>query len=148
MGEAAQRVGITADALRYYEREELLQVSRTGQGHRCYSEQDLEWLGVLMCLRETGMPIHRVRDFARLVRADAPGTYAERVELLERHREDVVERIRVLGENLAKLDRKIAWYRDRLGGTAGASDGGPRRARGGPARPATGTAEPARRTTS
>jgi DNA-binding transcriptional MerR regulator len=50
--------------LRYYERLGLLasiRISRLPNGHRRYSEVDLEWIDFVKCLRSTAMPIAEQR---------------------------------------------------------------------------------------
>jgi len=116
VGEAARAAGVSIDTLRYYEREQLLRTDRTASGHRRYSTRDLDWIGVLTCLRETGMPIRRMREFALLVGADDDATIGARIGLLEAHREQVRQRIGELEGNLAHVEGKITWYRDRLRG--------------------------------
>jgi len=113
VGEAAREAGISIDTLRYYEREDLLHTSRTASGHRRYSMRDLDWIGVLTCLRRTGMPIRRMREFAALVGADDDATIGARIDLLIRHREEVLRQLAELEANLAHVEGKIAWYRDR-----------------------------------
>src|SRR5262249_59405890 len=62
--QAAEQSGFSLDTLRYYERIGLLDgIDRAPSGHRRFHDDDLEWLGVLRCLRDTGMPIaHMPRD--------------------------------------------------------------------------------------
>src|SRR5690242_6112074 len=82
--EAAAISGFTLDTLRYYEREGILPpVARTAGGHRAYSEADIGTLGFLKCLRETGMPIERLRRYGELCRDET--TLPERIALLEEH---------------------------------------------------------------
>jgi DNA-binding transcriptional MerR regulator len=64
-------------------------------------------------LRSTGMPIRRVRPYAELVWA-GDGNEAERLELLEAHREDVLRRLDEVQRNLELVDWKIDLYRERL----------------------------------
>jgi hypothetical protein len=48
--EAAARSGFSLDTLRYYERIGLLDdVDRTSAGRRVYTEEHLDWLGILSC---------------------------------------------------------------------------------------------------
>lgn len=111
VGDAARQVGVSVDTLRYYERENLLRAHRTASGHRRYSQRDLEWLGVLTCLRESGMPIRRMREFATLVGDDDDSTIGARIDLLTEHRTDVIARIQELQANLAHVEGKIEYYR-------------------------------------
>lgn len=55
----------------------------------------LEWLGVLHCLRDTGMPIAQMRRYAELARA-GQATIAARLNLLTEHDARVQERIALL----------------------------------------------------
>jgi DNA-binding transcriptional MerR regulator len=113
-GEAVRRSGLSLDTLRYYERIGLLdRVARDQSGRRRFDERDLTWLRVLVCLRETGMPIERMRRYAELVR-EGEGTLAERVDLLSEHDARVEEQIETLLAQREHLRTKIAGYREAL----------------------------------
>ncbi len=56
--EVADKTGFSLDTLRYYEKIGLLvSIARSSGGWRVFTEDDVAWLGILQCLRETGMPI-------------------------------------------------------------------------------------------
>ncbi|MFF1867957.1 MerR family transcriptional regulator [Streptomyces sp. CB03911] len=113
--QAVERSGFSLDTLRYYERIGLLgTVGRSRTGHRRFTPHDLEWLGVLRCLRDTGMPIAEMRRFAGLVRA-GEGTFAERLAVLEQHDVQVEEQIAHLRHQQELIHRKIAFYRSVTG---------------------------------
>lgn len=117
--EAAAISGFSLDTLRYYEREGILPpVARTAGGHRAYSEADVGTLGFLKCLRETGMPIERLRRYGELCRDEA--TLPDRVALLEEHAEAVERELDTLRAQQARLDEKLAWYRGELSRQAAA----------------------------
>jgi DNA-binding transcriptional MerR regulator len=110
IADAAERTGLTAHTLRYYERDGLmLGVSRARSGHRRYTERDLGWIELITKLRATGMPIRDIRRYAQLVR-DAADTRLERLDLLTAHRERVRRSLAELTEHLEAIDRKIAYY--------------------------------------
>ena len=115
IAEAAERLGLTPDTLRYYERDGLLlrPVPRSASGHRRYEEADLRWVELVTRLRATGMPIRDVRRYADLVRA-GEGNEAERLELLRTHRQAVLARLAEVTEHLGAIDRKIGIYTDKL----------------------------------
>ncbi|WP_084468918.1 MerR family transcriptional regulator [Nocardiopsis trehalosi] len=128
-GETARRFGVSLDTLRYYEREGLLtRVERGAGGHRRYRASDVELLDLVRCLRDTDMPIARLREFAELVR-EGDATVPRRVEVLERHEERLAERIAELVDRQAAIRHKIAYYRGVLAaaedaeGAAGGADG-------------------------
>lgn len=117
IAEAAAEAGVSVHTLRYYERAGLLTpIERNGSGHRRFSPEDLEWIVVCTRLRATGMPIRRIRQYAGLVRA-GDGNEAERLALLEAHREEVRERLREVRRHLELIDYKIDLYTERLAAT-------------------------------
>ena len=117
IAEAAAEAGVSVHTLRYYERAGLLTpIERNGSGHRRFSPEDLEWIVVCTRLRATGMPIRRIRQYADLVRA-GDGNEAERLALLEAHREEVRERLREVRRHLELIDYKIDLYPERLAAT-------------------------------
>jgi DNA-binding transcriptional MerR regulator len=118
--DAADQTGVSVYTLHYYEREGLLQTSRTLSGHRRYAQSDLGWIRILTCLRQTGMPIRKMREFAALVQQEqsksssvnpATANIEARVEILEAHRLDVLAHIAELGRNLEHVEGKIRVYR-------------------------------------
>jgi len=108
--EAAERMGIAKHTLRYYEREGLLPpIAKGPNGHRRYTEDDLGWVRFLQLLRGTGMPIREMKSFVELTLA-GDHTIGERVEVLERYRVQLRERMEADKERLAFLDHKIEYY--------------------------------------
>jgi DNA-binding transcriptional MerR regulator len=115
IAEAARRTGVSVHTLRYYERAGLVvtPVDRTSGGRRRYRRPDLKWIKICTKLRATGMPIRGIRGYAELVAA-GPGNEAERLDLLEAHRADVLAKLAEIQENLEIIDHKIAVYRGSL----------------------------------
>jgi DNA-binding transcriptional MerR regulator len=108
--EAAATCGLTDTMLRWYERIGLL--DRVERGHdrrRRFTRSDLDWLRLLSMLRATGMPVREMQRYADLLRRC--DTEAERLELLEAHRERIVAALAVQRECLALMDSKIDHYR-------------------------------------
>ena len=110
IAEAAERSGLSAHTLRYYERIGLIHpVGRGQNGHRRYGRGDIEWLEFLIKLRTTDMPIRQMVEYAELVR-EGPQTASRRRAMLDAHREALRERIAELEETAAVIDRKIEIY--------------------------------------
>ncbi len=109
--EMSERTGVSIDTLRYYEREGLVQnVTRAENGHRRYSENDVLWIGVLRCLRATGMTMEQLRHYCELG-AQGVTTIPERRQLLTDHRAVVEQQVAELNEALALIDHKLEYYR-------------------------------------
>ncbi|RKE20094.1 MerR family transcriptional regulator [Streptomyces sp. TLI_171] len=113
--EAAERSGFSLDTLRYYERIGLLTaISRATSGHRRFSGDDLAWLTILRCLRDTGMPIADMRRYAELARDHGPDSLRDRIALLEKHDTAVNDQIALLERQRSHLRDKIDYYRSVL----------------------------------
>jgi DNA-binding transcriptional MerR regulator/catechol 2,3-dioxygenase-like lactoylglutathione lyase family enzyme len=111
VAEVSARTGLSAYTLRYYEQEGLLpRVERSSGGQRRYRQIDLDRLGFLLRLRDTGMSIATMRRFAELRREGEAGR-AGRLALLPEHRSAVRQRVAVLGQNLLAIDQKIDRHR-------------------------------------
>ncbi|HCI82093.1 MAG TPA: MerR family transcriptional regulator, partial [Ktedonobacter sp.] len=105
--------GLSIDTLRYYERLGLLastRISRLPNGHRRYSDLDLEWIDFVKCLRSTAMPIAEMQHFAEITR-QGDSTVKERLQLLESHRRKVLLELQAMQQTLAHIDAKIVQYR-------------------------------------
>jgi DNA-binding transcriptional MerR regulator len=115
IAEAAEQTGLTADTLRYYERDGLMlrSVPRATSGHRQYADDDIDWIRLITKLRSTGMPIRDVRRYTDLVRA-GQGNEQERLDLLRAHRQVVLARLAEVQEHLGAIDFKIDLYEARL----------------------------------
>lgn len=110
VGEVSERTGFSIDTLRYYERLGLIEpVERSAGGRRRYRDQDVGWLDFVSCLRDTGMPISRMREFAELCR-DGEHTITQRVELLTEHGRQVETEIEALRAKLAAIRHKVEYY--------------------------------------
>lgn len=105
----AERLGISTDTLRYYEKEGLLAPQRNASGYRVYSERDEIWFGFVKRLKDTGMPMAQIKRYAELRQA-GDATIAERCAMLEAHRQALAEKQSELAEHQAHLDDKIRHY--------------------------------------
>lgn len=108
--QVTEKTGFTIDTLRYYERIGLLhEVGRTAGGRRFFTEQDVEFLQLLRCLRYTGMPVAEMLRFVSLLRSDE-ATREERVEVLRDHEARVASQIARLQEHQDHIRFKIRLY--------------------------------------
>ena len=112
--EVSEKTGLSAHTLRYYEKEKLLpNVVRSAGGFRQYSEEDLEALGMICCLKNTGMPLQDISRFMALTR-EGDQTLRERCELLKKHRDTVMARMEEMQRHLDKVTWKVDHFTERL----------------------------------
>ena len=70
IADAAKMTGVSASALRYYDKEGLLpDVERLSGGSRVFSDTDLQWIRVIECLKKAGLTIKDIRRYTQLVQA-------------------------------------------------------------------------------
>lgn len=112
IGEIARRTGLSIDTLRFYEKVGLIdRPARDGAGRRDYAPEVLDWIAFLARLNATGMKqADRIR-YASLRRQGA-ATLRERREMIEAHRQVVLDQIAMLTGSLGFLDAKIETYRE------------------------------------
>lgn len=110
IAEAARLTGMSAHTLRWYERIGLItDVDRNHSGERRYHNHDLRWLGFVARLRQTGMPVAVMVEYARLMRA-GDHTAAERRDILLEHRQRLRSQLEELHSFETVLDYKIDHY--------------------------------------
>ena len=108
--EASERTGLSLNTLRYYERLELFgPVHRDTAGRRVYSDHDVAWVGLLVCLRNAGLGISDLQQFMGRMRDRSSGPTGL-VELLEEHRARLRDEVAKMNLALGVLDDKIAYY--------------------------------------
>lgn len=106
----SEKTNLKAHVLRYYEKEGLLPcVTRSKSGIRRYSEDDLEWIGLICCLKNTGMSIKQIKDFVELS-TQGSKTLKQRCTLLIEHKKNVELQIVEMQKHLQKVTHKIEHF--------------------------------------
>jgi len=113
IGEFANITNVTAYTLRYYEKEQLLIVNRDSSKRRFYTKEDIDWILFIKKLKDTGMPIKDIREYARL-RYQGDSTIQLRLAILEKHKLAVVAEKAKWETNLLNLDMKINFYKKKI----------------------------------
>ena len=107
---AAEKIGISAYTLRFYDKEGLLpNVGRDEHGNRRFTDNDLQWLSLLQCLKNTGMSLKDIKRFAECTTI-GDDTIDERLALFESKTENVKQQIAELQRYLGLLEYKLAFY--------------------------------------
>ncbi|MDR2404422.1 MAG: MerR family transcriptional regulator [Spirochaetaceae bacterium] len=108
--QVSEKTALPPHVLRYYENEGLLpSVGRSLKGIRRYSEHDLEWIGLICCLKNTGMSIKQIRNFVELS-LKGNETLPERCEMLREHKKIVEKQIEEMQRHLQKVIHKIDYF--------------------------------------
>ncbi|WP_025679229.1 MerR family transcriptional regulator [Paenibacillus massiliensis] len=110
IGEVATITGISAFTLRFYDKEGLMPfVDRNPSGVRVFKRSDFEWLAVITCLKKSGMPVKKIKQFVDWS-MEGDTTLDRRLEVFEEHKRSVTNKIAELNKHMEKIDYKIRYY--------------------------------------
>lgn len=110
ISEVSKLTKLKPHTLRYYESIGLIKdIKRNTAGNRVYSEDDLRWLQIINRLRETGMNINSMKEYARL-RHIGDSTISERKIIMQEHLESINKEINRLIEARNFVEKKVEIY--------------------------------------
>lgn len=75
---------------------------------RVFTDKDYQWLHIIECLKQTGMPLKDIKAFLQMA-MEGDETIEDRLQLFIKQRESVEQQIRQLQETLNVIDFKC-WY--------------------------------------
>ncbi|MFC0040613.1 MerR family transcriptional regulator [Actinomadura rayongensis] len=106
IGELAERAGVSARTLRYYESRGLLPARRAVNGYRVYGDEDLRLVEQIRTLQDFGFGLEETRPFVECLRAGHPSGDAcpasldvYRAKLAEM--DALIERLRTVRDEVA-----------------------------------------------
>lgn len=116
MKDVCRRTGMTYEALKFYCNQGLIpNVKRDTNNYRVFDDQDVAWIESLGCLKRCGMSIQEMKAYIALC-FQGEASIPERKGILQRKREQLMERIRELEGAIDYIDGKQAFYDDVLAG--------------------------------
>lgn len=110
IGQVSKKTGITTYTIRYYEKEGVLPyVKRNEKGIREFSDDDIFWIDLISCLRETGMSIKDIKHIVDLS-LEGEHTVDQRKIILQDHKKKILTKIEELQDITCKIDKKLKYY--------------------------------------
>lgn len=113
IGEFSRKINLSIDTLRYYEKEKLILPKRNEINRRVYDESDITWIEFIKRLKQTGMPIKNIQQYAHL-RYQGDETIEIRMELLYKQYEILQNQKKEIEEHIEFLVRKIDIYKEMI----------------------------------
>ncbi len=110
IGRVAEMFNLSISTLRYYDKEGLFPGIERKSGIRQFSDQEIEALRIIECLKASGLEIRNIKQFMAWC-VEGPATYAQRRELFETRRKAVEAEMEALQKTLDMLKFKC-WYYD------------------------------------
>ena len=112
ISEVSKKYNITADTIRYYEKEGLIPtVPRDKNGIRDFDENSCGWIEFIKCMRSAGLEIETLKRYVSLFRQGTK-TVKERKILLEEQREKLLKKQEDIKATLDRLNYKIEKYEE------------------------------------
>ena len=108
IGQVAEMFDLPISTLRYYDKQGLFPQLIRESGIRKFSENEIEALRVIECLKKSGLEIKDIKLFMDWC-AEGPATYADRFQLIRNQKERVEAEIKQLHNTLDMLKFKC-WY--------------------------------------
>lgn len=108
IGQVSEMCNIPISTLRYYDKEGLFPNLERNGNIRKFSDNELEALHVIECLKKSGLEIKDIKLFFQWV-AEGSSTYGCRKELFEHRKAVVEEEMKALERTHAMLEFKC-WY--------------------------------------
>ena len=116
MKQACKATGMSYEALKFYCNEGLVpNVKRAENNYRVFDEHDVNWIRSLACLKRCGMSIQEMKEYLALC-LEGQGTIPQRMELLQRYKQNIHERMAELQDSLDFIAWKENFYREVLEG--------------------------------
>lgn len=107
--EVAEKMGVTVPTLRYYDKEGLLPfVDKKPNGTRVFKDEDFQWLSIITCMKNSGMPIKDIKKFMDFCNG-GDNTLKERLEIFIERKEAVQKQMEELNKVMETINHKI-WY--------------------------------------
>lgn len=108
--QVSQKTSLSVYTLRYYDKEGLLPfVERSETGIRQFTDADLEWLSTICCLKDTGMPLKKIKEYIDLF-LEGTSTLETRRQIFIDHRVKLLQKIEALEKNLELVEHRIQFY--------------------------------------
>lgn len=108
IGQISEMFQIPVSTLRYYDKEGLFPDIKRESGIRKFSEQELNALRVIDCLKKSGLEIKEIKQFMQWC-SEGPATYELRHRLFLKQKRSVEEELQKLEKTLAMIQYKC-WY--------------------------------------
>ncbi|MDW8797099.1 MerR family transcriptional regulator [Staphylococcus pseudoxylosus] len=105
--QVAENLGLSEHTIRYYDKAGLFPfVSRDKNGYRDFSREDLYWIEFIKCMRQTHMPVSKLKEIAELYHQGS-STKMKRKDIFLEHQKNLIDQKELINKGLQKLDEKF-----------------------------------------
>lgn len=112
--EAAEMFGLTTDTVRYYERVGVIPpIKRDKNGYRVYTTRDLNWIYLAKSLRQAGVSIESLIEFATLSKLGGEVQKAQK-QILHDQLQEITDKLEKMTKTRDLLQYKIDTYDEHI----------------------------------
>ena len=113
IGQVAEMFDLPISTLRYYDKQGLFPKLERESGIRKFSDNEIEALRVIECLKKSGLEIKDIKLFMDWC-VEGSSTYSNRLELIQKQKERTEAEIRQMRKALDMLKYKCWYYSQAL----------------------------------
>lgn len=112
IGAVSTHTGLSVHAIRYYEKHALIRTPpKDASGHRSYNEKDVELLNWILCMKNSGMSLNRIRQYANAFYQDDTAIclalLQEHQQKLTKQQKDLLHYLDVTKNKINKLQQRL-----------------------------------------
>jgi MerR family transcriptional regulator, aldehyde-responsive regulator len=116
IGLVSENTGLSVHAIRYYEKQRLIRpAEKDGSGHRYYSDRDIELLNWILCMKNSGMSLTKIRLYAEAFyqqnSAQCLALLQEHLQNLQQKQQQLKHYLRVTSHKIKKLKQRLTFDR-------------------------------------
>ena len=116
MKETCEKTGLTYDTLKFYCNEGLIpNVKRNKSNYRVFSDNDINWIKSLTCLKNCGMSIIEMKNYLKLC-LKGQASISERQDILETKLCELEQKKQEIQKSIDFIHWKQNFYNDVLSG--------------------------------
>ncbi len=120
--EVSNEMNVSEHTLRFWAKEGLFPyVKRDANNVRQFSENDLQWVLIVKCLRSGGVQLADIKKYLALCQV-GDSTIQERFSIIMSAKQKTIEQIEELKKQLKKLEYKEHYYKDLMSGKGNLKD--------------------------
>lgn len=112
IGDAAAMTGLTISQIRFYDKEGLMPfVGRDANGLRKFTDGDIQFIGIITCLKNSGVPIKHIRQFVDwTMKGDS--TINDRLNFMREQKIFLSKQMEELEKSMKVVEGKIKYYEE------------------------------------
>lgn len=110
----SQKLNISQHTIRFYDDQGLFpDVKRDKNGARLFTDDNLEWINLVLCLRNTGMSVADIRSYIDLC-MEGETTVKQRYQIIMKQKQKAEAELSLLQQRLSILNMKQRCYEEIL----------------------------------